>query len=108
MKTHKWSDIRRPPKDKFRKRVEKILKHYEVFGYAEERRDAQGKEHGVEFTIRRRKKSYELESCVIGLHDLNKLAKLFGTQDVSVTGYDGSLEEDGSDSNLYVLAWLPA
>lgn len=83
---------------RYLKRVERIFKAYEVFMYKE----FDGK-RVVEFLIKPKAKSYDKECCFVELPLLQRLSFLLGTKGVTVTGYDMSDENDGTDYVLYFL-----
>lgn len=58
----------------------------------------------VEMDLRPLKRAHTHESCHVPLKCLNQLAKLLGTEDVFITGFDLSPDDDGIDQVGYVQA----
>lgn len=105
---------------KFKKRIEGIFKGFEVFLYVECPQGADRKikvddyRPWIEFDLRPLKRTHAKESCHVPLKALVKLAKLLGTEDVTVTGFDmgydcphhhdSCTKDPGTDFVGYVLA----
>jgi hypothetical protein len=101
---------------KFQKRIEAIFEGFEVFLYRE---CPQGPSKRIkslddyrpwlEFDLRPLERKWEKEACHVPVPALNKLRKLLGTDDITVTGFDMGYNcrcghESDTDYVGYVLA----
>ncbi len=98
-------------KNKFQRQVEAIFKGFEVFLYVEcpqgpsrERYPDLDHRPWIEFDLRDENPSHSKACCHVPLTALKKLAKLLGTEDVTVTGFDMSAKDDGTEYVGYVQA----
>ncbi len=83
-------------------RLKKILKRFEIFAL-DQHVPVPGNTWIAEFNLRPKKKSYPMAAAFLFFSEMTAIAAFFATKDVKVTAYDLSLEDDGSDSVLYVL-----
>lgn len=103
----------------FRRRIESIFKDFEVFSYMESRTgpdrrvvpglDEKSYRPWVELDLRPRKRKFPKQSCYVAFEDLAKLAKLLGTEDIKVTGFDLGYDcrvhgESETDNVGYIVA----